>query len=171
MKKTCVLFLLALLPLTVCAVDAVEIDGVWYNLNAEKGCATVVSSQTRHGYEGERIYAPDVTDEKLQTWKACAEIGRKVLCETGFWVRHTLKMYSLAAPSGTPGYRPNEPELPGLCWPGDFVQVQERSGRNDARVWFGDVEAVQIDVAINNNAVYVAQTLGINEYTDKHSIK
>ena len=55
MKKTCVLFLLALLPLTVCAVDAVEIDGVWYNLDAEKGCATVVSSQTRHGYEGDVV--------------------------------------------------------------------------------------------------------------------
>lgn len=132
------------------------------------GTGFPVVDMYRHGYDGERIYAPDVTDEKLQTWKACAEIGRKVLCETGFWVRHTLKMYSLAAPSGTPGYRPNEPELPGLCWPGDFVQVQERSGRNDARVWYGDVEAVQIDVAINNNAVYVAQTLGINEYTDKY---
>lgn len=121
----------------------------------------------RKGFSGERIYAPDVTDEKLQTWKACAEIGRKVLSETGFWIKHTLKMYSLAAPSGTPGHRPHEPELPGLCWPGDFVQVQERQGRTGARVWYGDVEAVQIDVAVNNNVVYVSQTLGINEYAEK----
>lgn len=131
------------------------------------GAGFPIIDMFREGYDGERIYAPDVTDEKLQTEKACAEIGRKVLSETGFWVKHTLKMYSLAAPEGTAGFRPDEPELPGLCWPGDFVQVQERQGRRNSKVWRGDVEAVQIDVAINNNAVYVAQTLGINEYTDK----
>lgn len=131
------------------------------------GSGLPVVDMYRKGFEGARVYAPDVTDEKLQTARACAEMGRKILCETGFWVKHTLKMYSLAAPSGTPGFRPDEPELPGLCWPGDFVQVQERQGRRDSRVWYGDVEAVQIDVAINNNAVYVAQTLGINEYADR----
>ena len=61
MKKTCVLFLLALLPLTVCAADAVEIDGVWYNLDAELGCATVVSSQTKLGYVGDIVIPESVT--------------------------------------------------------------------------------------------------------------
>lgn len=131
------------------------------------GAGFPVVDMYRRGYEGEKIYAPDVTDEKLQTSKACIEIGRKVLSETGFWVKHTMKLYSLAAPSGTPGFKPDEPELPGLCWPGDFVQVQERQGRKGSRIWYGDVEAVQIDVVINNNAAYVAQTLGINEYADR----
>ncbi len=61
MKKKCVLFLLALLPLTVCAADAVEIDGVWYNLDAELGCATVVSSQTKLGYVGDIVIPESVT--------------------------------------------------------------------------------------------------------------
>lgn len=61
MKKTCVLFLLALLPLTVCAADAVEIDGVWYTLDAEKGCATVVGSQTRPGYVGDVVIPESVS--------------------------------------------------------------------------------------------------------------
>ena len=61
MKKTCVLFLLALLPLTVCAVDAVEIDGVWYNLDAEKGCATVASPPARPGYVGDVVIPEAVT--------------------------------------------------------------------------------------------------------------
>ena len=61
MKKTCVLFLLALLPLTVCAVDAVEIDGVWYSLDAEQGCATVASSPARPGYVGDVVIPESVS--------------------------------------------------------------------------------------------------------------
>ena len=61
MKKTCVLFLLALLPLTVSAVDAVEIDGVWYSLDAEQGCATVASPPARPGYVGDVVIPESVS--------------------------------------------------------------------------------------------------------------
>lgn len=106
-----------------------------------------------------RVYAPDIVDEKLQTTPACFEAGRMALCNTGFWMKHTLKMYSLAYPNS------EDKTIPPLCWPGDFVQVQEhnRIGRVE-KIWYGDVEAVQVAVAVNNNAVYVTQTLGINEY-------
>lgn len=106
-----------------------------------------------------RVYAPDIVDEKLQTAPACTEIGRMTLCETGFWLKHTLKMYSLKYPNSS------DDTIPPLCWPGDFVQVQEHNRRGKVeKKWYGDVEAVQVDVAVNNGAIYVTQTLGINEY-------
>ena len=71
MKKTCVLFLLALLPLTVCAADAVEIDGVWYNLDAKKGCATVVGSQTKLGYVGD-VVIPETVSYDGKTYDVTA---------------------------------------------------------------------------------------------------
>lgn len=109
--------------------------------------------------ENFRVYAPDIVDEKLQTAPACSEIGRMTLCETGFWLKHTIKLYSLRYPNST------DETIPALCWPGDFIQVQEhnRKGKTEKK-WYGDVEAVQVDVAVNNGAVYVTQTLGINEY-------
>jgi len=106
-----------------------------------------------------RIYAPDIVDEKLQTPRACAEAGRVTLCETGFWLKHTLKMYSLRFPTST------DNTIPPLCFPGDLIKVQEgnkRGGKEDE--WYGDVESLQINVVITNNATHVAQTLGINEY-------
>ena len=71
MKKTCVLFLLALLPLAVCAADAVEIDGVWYNLDAKKGCATVVGSQTKLGYVGD-VVIPETVSYDGKTYDVTA---------------------------------------------------------------------------------------------------
>jgi hypothetical protein len=71
MKKTCVLFLLALLPLTVCAADAVEIDGVWYNLDAEQGCATVASATTRPGYVGD-VVIPETVSYDGETYEVTA---------------------------------------------------------------------------------------------------
>ena len=61
MKKSFVLFLLALLPMTVCADDAVEIDGVWYALDAEQGSATVVSPTARLGYVGDVVIPESVS--------------------------------------------------------------------------------------------------------------
>jgi hypothetical protein len=61
MKKICVLFLLALLPLSVCAEGAVEINGVWYNIDVEQACATVVSPSTRPGYVGDVVIPESVS--------------------------------------------------------------------------------------------------------------
>ena len=130
------------------------------NYENENGNGFPVVELYRSGVGPEfRVYAPDIVDEKLQSAPACIEAGRAILCETGFWLKHTLKMYSLKYPNST------DDTLPPLCWPGDFVQVQEhnRIGKRE-KIWHGDVEAVQVSVAVNNGAVYVTQTLGINEY-------
>lgn len=125
---------------------------------AEKGFP-VVNLYRRDAGIGFRVYAPDIVDEKLQTTRACAEAGRPVLCETGFWLKHTLKMYSLRFPDST------DETLPPLCWPGDLVKVQEgNSVGGSESEWYGDVESVQISVVVTNNATHVTQTLGLNEY-------
>ena len=140
--------------------NAVMVMGTLENQGDGTGTGFPVVELYRKGVgQGFRVYAPDIVDEKLQSAPACIEAGRPTLCETGFWLKHTLKMYSIRYPSST------DETLPPLCWPGDFVQVQEHSrvGKRE-KIWYGDVEAVQVDVAVNNNAVYVTQTLGINEY-------
>ena len=140
--------------------NAVMVMGTLENQGDGTGTGFPVVELYRKGVgQGFRVYAPDIVDEKLQSAPACIEAGRPTLCETGFWLKHTLKMYSIRYPSST------DETLPPLCWPGDFVQVQEhnRVGKRE-KIWYGDVEAVQVDVAVNNNAVYVTQTLGINEY-------
>lgn len=128
------------------------------NPDAEKGFPVVNLYRGDAGI-GFRVYAPDIVDEKLQTTRACAEAGRPVLCETGFWLKHTLKMYSLRFPDST------DETLPPLCWPGDLVKVQEGNSRGGSEnEWYGDVESVQINVVVTNNATHVTQTLGLNEY-------
>ena len=53
MKKIGFLFLLSLLTMTAVADDAVEINGVWYLLDAENQSATVSKSPTGAKYSGE----------------------------------------------------------------------------------------------------------------------
>ena len=47
--------------MTVCAVDAVKIGGVWYILDAKKGCATVTSPTTQPGYVGDVVIPKSVS--------------------------------------------------------------------------------------------------------------
>lgn len=100
-----------------------------------------------------RIYAPDIVDEYLQSWKACQERGRKILCETGFWIKHDLRLFSVSYPDST------DPTLPPLLLPGDFVRVVEKQ-----KSWYGDVEAISIEVAVKDGTVYVSQDAAVNEY-------
>lgn len=126
----------------------------------EKGFPVVELFRKEVG-KGFRVYAPDIVDERLQTVMACAEAGRPILCETGFWLKHTLRLYSLRFPDS------EDKTIPPLCWPGDLIKVQEGNSRGGIEVdWFGDVESVQIDVTVNNNVAYVTQTLGLNQYAD-----
>jgi hypothetical protein len=61
MKKLSVLFLFALLPMMASADETVEINGVWYALDAEQNSATVVKDPLK--------YAGDVVIPKQVTWK------------------------------------------------------------------------------------------------------
>lgn len=58
MKKISVLFLLVLLPVLASAVETVEIKGIWYALDAEHSCATVVKNPYK--YAGDVIIPEQV---------------------------------------------------------------------------------------------------------------
>lgn len=61
MKKIGFLFLLSLLTMTAVADDAVEINGVWYLLDAGSHSATVSKSPTGAKYAGEIVIPESVT--------------------------------------------------------------------------------------------------------------
>lgn len=61
MKKTSVLFLFALLPMMASADESVEINGVWYALDAEQNSATVVKNPLK--------YAGDVVIPGQVVWE------------------------------------------------------------------------------------------------------
>ena len=61
MKKLGLFFLLSLLTLTAVAQSSVEIDGVWYILDAESNSATVTPSPSMPNYAGEVIIPESIT--------------------------------------------------------------------------------------------------------------
>lgn len=61
MKKIVFLFLMSLLTLSAAADDAVEVNGVWYLLDAENQSATVAKSPTGAKYAGEIVIPESVT--------------------------------------------------------------------------------------------------------------
>lgn len=83
MKKIGFLFLLSLLTMTAVADDAVEINGVWYLLDAENQSATVSKSPTGAKYSGEILIPGSVTYEGVdydvkaiapRAFSGCSEI-------------------------------------------------------------------------------------------------
>ena len=81
MKKISVLFLLVLLPVLASAVETVEIKGIWYALDAEHSCATVVKNPYKYAGDviipeqveyGEVTY--DVTAIAAETFSGCPSL-------------------------------------------------------------------------------------------------
>ena len=63
MKQTLLTFLFALLPL-VASADAVEIDGIYYNLNTNEKIAEVTKHPNK--YSGEIAIPTSVTIKKIE---------------------------------------------------------------------------------------------------------
>lgn len=83
MKKTSLLLLLSLLTLMAAADDAVEVNGVWYLLDAENQSATVTKSPSGAKYAGEIVIPGsvayddadyDVTAIAPGAFSGCSEI-------------------------------------------------------------------------------------------------
>jgi len=101
-----------------------------------------------------RVYAPDVVDPNLTSWQACVERGRAVLGQSGKWVNHTLRLFSLA------DYNDETPNISRLLLPGDFIQVQDKN----SNVWHGVTTSVSLDAASSNGVFSVYQTVEVKRY-------
>jgi hypothetical protein len=121
----------------------------------------------RSGFSGtNRLHAPNVTNPWVTTYESAMECGRPVICNTGEWVRHQLRLFSLA-PSG------ESSDLDSLILPGDFIQVNEDrvkrwsniSGHGTYGSWYGSVSSTTIEATlVNGAAVGITQTIGVDEY-------
>lgn len=97
MKKTFIISLLALLPLATYA-EAVEVDGLWYNLNNENKTAVVVASGDQP-YAGALEIPPSVTYNK--TNYIVVSIGERAFEEcdglTGISISSNIESIELGA--------------------------------------------------------------------------
>jgi hypothetical protein len=103
---------------------------------------------------GSRVYGEDIVNPYLYNWQAAFELGRMSICETGEWMNHRLRLFSIAE------YTDPAPKISRLILPGDFVQVNE-----DSTSWYGLASSVEINVSIVNTSVFaVYQTIEVNQY-------
>lgn len=103
---------------------------------------------------GSGIYADDYTNPWIFTWQAATEKGRVILSETGTWLKHSLKLFSIA------NHADENPIINKLILPGDFVQVNERNA-----VWNGSVVGTEINASIVNRCAFtVYQKVEIDQY-------
>lgn len=101
----------------------------------------------------DRIYAPDYVNPWITTSKAALEQGRMILCETGEWIRHSMRLFSLARPESI------DPAINKLMIPGDYVKVNEKE-----TLWTGEIDSVQVSAVAADSAFIVYQTVEISQY-------
>jgi len=113
----------------------------------------VVVDVYRDGFgPGTRIYAADIVDPNITSWQAALERGRMTICETGEWIKHTLRLFSLAT-YGTPS-----PLISGVILPGDFIRVNDKG-----QYWFGVVDSTDISGTLSGGPV-VYQSIEVRQY-------
>lgn len=108
----------------------------------------VLTNVTRQGTAGDK-HAPMVLEDLITTQEAGSERGRMLLGASGKWVQHTMKLFSLFAPT----------EPPGLILPGMFVKVTE-----EGTDWKGQVTGTEIHAVVSTGPIELSQTLEIEEY-------
>ena len=106
----------------------------------------------------DRIYASDYTNPWITTWQSAIEQGRNILSNTGEWINHSLRLFSIEEKTRV------APLITGLVLPGEYVQVEEKI-RGVLTNWYGTVSSTEINANIVNRAAFaVTQTIEVNEY-------
>ena len=103
---------------------------------------------------GNRVYSEDIVNPYLYNWQAALELGRMTLCETGEWLNHKLRLFSLAE------YTDATPKISRLILPGDFVQVSEKN-----TTWCGMASSTEVTAnVVNGSAFAVYQNIEVQQY-------
>ncbi len=108
----------------------------------------VTVSATRDGTAGD-MPAPMEISSLITTAKAGRERARHVIGNSGFWINHSMRLFSLMPPG----------QAPGLLLPGDFMQMQEVGLSS----WMGQVTGVGISAAWSNGLI-VSQQLEVEQF-------
>jgi len=105
----------------------------------------------RDGYGAGTAHAPISSSPLYTTNSIAQEKGRMILGDSGMWMDHSVKVFSLFPPG----------EDPGLFKVGDIVNVTESSTIK----YRGIITSTSISAGLANGSAFnVSQTLGLSEY-------
>lgn len=93
--------------------------------------------------------APMQINSLITSQEAGRELARHIIGDSGFWIDHQMKLFSLMSPG----------DAPGLLLPGDFIQMQE----GGATPWIGQVTSTCITAQWSNGLI-VNQSLGVEQF-------
>jgi hypothetical protein len=108
----------------------------------------VVVSATKDGTAGD-MPAPMEINPLITTQEAGRERARHIIGNSGFWINHSMRLFSLMPPG----------QAPGLLLPGEFIQMSETG----LTPWIGQVTGVGITAAWNRG-LDVSQTLEVEQF-------
>jgi len=108
----------------------------------------VIVNAVRDGYAGTKPAAMCI-DAMITTRDAGRERARHIISKSGFWIVHSLSLFSLMAPG----------DAPGLLLPGDFVGVNE-----SGTTWKGQVTGTSITAEWGATGVNVGQAIEVEQY-------
>ncbi len=109
----------------------------------------IVVAATKTGEAAGTSPAPMHIDSLVTTQQMAREKARHIIGNSGFWIHHDLKLFSLMSPG----------EAPGLLLPGMYVQMNE-SGETP---WIGQVTGVNIN-ANWTDGLTVVQNIEVEQY-------
>lgn len=111
----------------------------------------VIVSAVRDGYNISTCQSAAVATEPLLTSIAAGtEKSRHIISQSGYWLMHSLRLFSLSAPLSAPG----------LLLPGDFIDMNETG----SSTWRGQVIGVSINSGWSGNGLVTSQSIEVEQY-------
>jgi len=110
--------------------------------------AGIIIDATRDGTAGDSPAAM-IIDSLITSQEAGVERARHEIGKTGFWINHSMRLFSLMPPGGAPG----------LMLPGTFINMSETG----FTAWIGQVTGTQISAAWSNS-LEVSQQIEVEQF-------
>jgi hypothetical protein len=108
----------------------------------------IIVDAVKDGTAGD-MAAPMDINSLITTQDAGRERARHIIGNSGFWINHSMRLFSLMPPG----------QAPGLLLPGTFIQMSETG----LTPWIGQTTGVMI-IAQWNNGLNVSQTIEVEQF-------